>query len=208
MAVVIDERCKWLAARYRKCGMISQRNRGEYTMTYVQHYDSPLGGILLAADEIGLTGLWFDGQKYFARDLSAERVEQNTPILSEAKRWLDSYFAGREPDFMPPLHPIGSAFRRSVWNILLEIPYGQTTTYGEIARQLAAKRGLPRMSAQAVGGAVGHNEISIIIPCHRVVGANGSLTGYAGGIDKKAKLLEGEHTDMTGFFIPKKGTAL
>lgn len=208
MAVVIDERCKWLAARYRKCGMISQRNRGGYTMTYVQHYDSPLGVILLAADEIGLTGLWFDGQKYFARDLSAERVEQNTPILSEAKRWLDIYFAGREPDFMPPLHPIGSAFRRSVWNILLEIPYGQTTTYGEIARQLAAKRGLPRMSAQAVGGAVGHNEISIIIPCHRVVGTNGSLTGYAGGIDKKVKLLELEHADMSGFFVPKKETAL
>ena len=177
-------------------------------MTYVQHYDSPLGVILLAADETGLTGLWFDGQKYFARDLPAERVERNTPALSDAKRWLDIYFAGREPDFMPPLHPIGSAFRRDVWDILLEIPYGQTTTYGEIARQLAAKRGFPRMSAQAVGGAVGHNEISIIIPCHRVVGTNGSLTGYAGGIDKKVKLLEWEHTDMPGFFIPKKGTAL
>ena len=177
-------------------------------MTFIQHYDSPLGGILLAADEIGLTGLWFAGQKYFARDLPAERVEQNTPALSEAKRWLDIYFTGREPDFMPPLHPIGSAFRRSVWDILLEIPYGQTTTYGEIARQLAAKQGLARMSAQAVGGAVGHNEISIIIPCHRVVGTNGSLTGYAGGIDKKVKLLEWEHTDMTELFVPKKGTAL
>ena len=177
-------------------------------MTFIQHYDSPLGGILLAADEIGLTGLWFAGQKYFARDLPAERVEQNTPALSEAKRWLDIYFTGREPDFMPPLHPIGSAFRRSVWDILLKIPYGQTTTYGEIARQLAAKQGLARMSAQAVGGAVGHNEISIIIPCHRVVGTNGSLTGYAGGIDKKVKLLEWEHIDMTELFVPKKGTAL
>lgn len=177
-------------------------------MTFIQHYDSPLGGILLAADEIGLTGLWFDGQKYFARDLPAERVEQNTPALSETKRWLDVYFTGKEPDFMPPLHLIGSAFRRSVWDILLQIPYGQTTTYGEIARQLAEKQGLPRMSAQAVGGAVGHNEISIIIPCHRVVGTNGSLTGYAGGIDKKVKLLEWEHADMTGFFVPAKGTAL
>ena len=177
-------------------------------MTFIQHYDSPLGGILLAADEIGLTGLWFDGQKYFARDLPAERVEQNTPALSEAKRWLDVYFSGKEPDFMPPLHLIGSAFRRSVWDILLQIPYGQTTTYGEIARQLAEKQGLPRMSAQAVGGAVGHNEISVIIPCHRVVGTNGSLTGYAGGIDKKVKLLEWEHADMTGFFVPAKGTAL
>lgn len=177
-------------------------------MTFIQHYDSPLGGILLAADEIGLTGLWFDGQKYFAHGLPAERVERNTHALSEAKHWLDIYFVGREPDFMPPLHPIGSAFRRDVWDILLQIPYGQVTTYGEIARRLAAKQGLPRMSAQAVGGAVGHNEISVIIPCHRVVGANGSLTGYAGGIERKVKLLELEHTDMTGFSIPKNGTAL
>lgn len=177
-------------------------------MTFIQHYNSPLGGILLAADEIGLTGLWFDGQKYFARDLPAERVEQDTSVLSEGRRWLDIYFTGREPDFLPPLHPIGSAFRQGVWNILLQIPYGQTTTYGEITRQLAAKLNLPRMSAQAVGGAVGHNEISIIIPCHRVVGTNGSLTGYAGGIDKKVKLLELEHTNMSGFFVPKKGTAL
>lgn len=177
-------------------------------MTFIQHYDSPLGGILLAADEIGLTGLWFDGQKYFARDLPAERVERSTPVLSEAKRWLDVYFTGKEPDYMPPLHPAGSAFRQSVWDILLQISYGQTTTYGEIARQLAEKQGLPRMSAQAVGGAVGHNEISVIIPCHRVVGTNGSLTGYAGGIDKKVKLLEWEHADMTGFFVPAKGTAL
>lgn len=177
-------------------------------MIFIQHYDSPLGGILLAANETGLTGLWFDGQKFFARDLPAERVEQNTPALSEVKRWLDIYFAGKEPDFMPPLHPIGSAFRRSVWDILLRIPYGQTTTYGEIARQLAEKQGRPRIAAQAVGGAVGHNKISIIIPCHRVVGTNGSLTGYAGGIDKKVKLLEWEHTDMTGLFVPREGTAL
>ena len=172
------------------------------------HYDSPLGGILLAADEFGLTGLWFDGEKYFADNLPAEHTERETPILLEAKRWLDIYFAGKEPNFTPPLHPIGSAFRQSVWEILLQIPYGKTTTYGEIARQLAEKQGLSRMSAQAVGGAVGHNEISIIIPCHRVVGANGSLTGYAGGIDKKTKLLKLECTDMTGFFVPKKGTAL
>ena len=177
-------------------------------MTYTQHYDSLLGGILLAADDVGLTGLWFDGQKYFARGLSNERIAQETPILTEAKRWLDIYFTGKEPDFTPPLHPIGSAFRRSVWEILLQIPYGQTATYGEIARQLAKKQGLERMSAQAVGGAVGHNEISIIIPCHRVVGADGSLTGYAGGIGKKEKLLELERADMSRFFVPKKGTAL
>lgn len=177
-------------------------------MTYIQHYESPLGGILLAADDIGLTGLWFDGQKYFARDLPSERTEQNTPALSQAMQWLDIYFTGKEPDFLPPLHPVGSAFRQDVWEMLLQIPYGQTATYGEIARRLAERRGVPRMSAQAVGGAVGHNEISIIIPCHRVVGTNGSLTGYAGGIDKKVKLLESEHADMSGFFVPKRGTAL
>ena len=177
-------------------------------MIFIQHYDSPLGSILLAADEIGMTGLWFDGQKYFARDLPTEHIMQDTPVLAEARRWLDIYFSGHEPDFMPPLHPDGSAFRQAVWAILLQIPYGKTMTYGDIARRLAEKQGFSRMSAQAVGGAVGHNNISIIIPCHRVVGKNGSLTGYAGGIDKKVKLLELEHADMSGFFVPKKGTAL
>ena len=177
-------------------------------MVDICQYESPLGDILLAADEIGLTGLWFDGEKYFAGNLPAAHTERETPLLKDVRRWLDIYFTGREPDFLPPLHPTGSAFRQSVWELLLQIPYGQTTTYGEIARQLAAKQGLARMSAQAVGGAVGHNEISIIIPCHRVVGTNGSLTGYAGGIDKKAKLLALEHTDMRRFFVPEKGTAL
>ena len=176
-------------------------------MTFTQHYDSPLGIALLAADEIGLTGLWFEGQKYCSGHLPAEHMEQETPILAETKRWLDIYFAGSQPDFFPPLHLTGSLFRQSVWEMLLQIPYGQTTTYGEIARQLAKKRGLARVSAQAVGGAVGHNEISVIIPCHRVVGTNGSLTGYAGGMDRKVKLLELEHTDMTGLFVPKKSTA-
>lgn len=177
-------------------------------MTYIQHYDSPLGGILLAADEIGLTGLWFEGQKYFARDLSDVRIEQETPVLAEAKRWLDIYFTGKEPDFLPPLHPTGSEFRKAVWEILLQIPYGQTTTYGEIARQLAKKQGLARMSAQAVGGAVGHNEISIIIPCHRVVGSDSSLTGYAGGLEKKRYLLSLEGIDVTTLSTPTRGTAL
>ena len=177
-------------------------------MTFLTHYDSPLGGVLLAADESGLTGLWFEGQKYFADNLPAERAERETETLALAKRWLDIYFAGKEPDFMPPLHPVGSPFRRAVWELLLEIPYGQTTTYGELSRRLAAKMGIAHMSAQAVGGAVGHNGISIIIPCHRVVGTGGSLTGYAGGVDKKEKLLELERADMRGFFVPKKGTAL
>ena len=177
-------------------------------MTYIQHYDSPLGGILLAADEIGLTGLWFDGEKYFADNLPTEHSEKETPVLAESVRWLDIYFSGKEPDFMPPLHPIGSVFRQKVWEILSQIPYGKTITYGDISKQIAIKMGIERMSAQAVGGAVGHNEISIIIPCHRVVGTNGSLTGYAGGIEKKIKLLELEKADMSRLFVPKKGTAL
>lgn len=175
---------------------------------FTQHYASPLGSILLAADACGLTGLWFDGQKYFGGQLSAAHTEREIPVLAQTKRWLDLYFAGKKPDFLPPLHPVGSAFRQAVWALLLQIPYGQTTTYGALAKQLAAKLGRSRMSAQAVGGAVGHNAISILIPCHRVVGANGSLTGYAGGIDKKVQLLELERADLRGLFVPKRGTAL
>ena len=177
-------------------------------MIYTCTYKSMLGDILLASDETGLTGLWFEGQKYFANTLPEEHISQETEILAEAKKWLDIYFAGKEPKFTPPLHPNGSAFRQAVWKILLQIPYGQTITYGEIARQLAKMQNVPHMSAQAVGGAVGHNEVSIIIPCHRVVGINGSLTGYAGGMEKKVALLKLEHTDMSVFFVPKKGTAL
>ena len=128
-------------------------------------------------------------------------------IRDRTRRWLDLYFSGREPGFTPALNPAGSAFRRAVWEILLKIPYGKTTTYGQIAREIAAARGLAKMSAQAVGGAVGHNEISIIIPCHRVIGAHGSLTGYASGIDRKIKLLQLEGVDMRGLFTPAKSTA-
>lgn len=177
-------------------------------MQYISHYHSPLGNILLAADQIGLTGLWFEGQKYFALYLDKEHEEKEVPVLKQTKEWLDIYFSGKEPDFKLPLHFTGTDFQNEVWEILSAIPYGQTTTYGEIAKQIAAKRGLARMSAQAVGGAVGHNEISIIVPCHRVVGSNGSLTGYAGGIDKKIKLLTLEKVSLDSFFIPKKGTAL
>ena len=177
-------------------------------MFFTQHYVSPLGGILLAADESGLTGLWFDGAKYFAAGLPAEHVEGKSPALAEAARWLNAYFSGREPDFLPPLHPHGTAFQRAVWGILRSIPYGQTMTYGEIACRLAAQQGLPRMSAQAIGGAVGHNPISLIVPCHRVVGANGSLTGYAGGVNRKLRLLQMEHADTEKLFLPRRGTAL
>lgn len=157
-------------------------------MQYTSAYQSPMGEILLACDETGLTGLWFRGGKFYAHGLEQEHEMRETPILAEAKRWLDIYFSRREPDFLPPVHMIGTSFQLSVWEILRQIPYGKTVTYGEIAGHLAAEGG--RMSAQAVGGAVGRNKISIIIPCHRVVGSNGSLTGYTGGVDKKARLLQ------------------
>lgn len=158
-------------------------------MQYVSHYASPLGDILLAADDVGLTGLWFEGQKDFARGLCGAHEAREIPLFGEVKRWLDLYFSGQEPDFMPPLHPIGSAFEQEVWAILREIPYGGTTAYGKIAAQIAERRGLAHMSAQAVGGAVGRNPISILVPCHRVIGASGSLTGYAGGLERKRALL-------------------
>ena len=157
-------------------------------MIYTQHYASPLGTLLLAADDGGLTGLWFEGAKYFAAGLSPEHTEAETPVLRDTARWLD--------------------LRQCVWRILRGIPCGQTMTYGEIAARLRTETGLTHMSAQAVGGAVGHNPISILIPCHRVVGSNGSLTGYAGGIRKKLALLELEHIDVSRFTIPSSGTAL
>ena len=163
-------------------------------MEYINHYHSPLGDILLAADETGLTGLWFEGQKYFGTQLDAEHEERDMVIFAETRRWLDTYFSGKEPDFAIPLHFKGTEFQKKVWEILCNIPYGKVTTYKEIAKQIAAQDGRASMSAQAVGGAVGRNNISIIVPCHRVVGTDGSLTGYAGGLDKKVKLLELEKT--------------
>lgn len=171
-------------------------------MQYTSYYSSPLGRLFLAAEEDGLTGAWFEGQKYFARCLDKETEEKEIPLFKDVKKWLSIYFSGKEPDFIVPLHLTGSDFQKEVWEILRTIPYGKTITYGEIAKQIAAKKGVPRMSAQAVGGAVGHNKISVIIPCHRVVGANGNLTGYAGGIDKKIKLLALERVNMDSFFIP------
>ncbi len=177
-------------------------------MDYTHHYESPLGGITLASDGEALIGLWFDGQKYFADILDGDAEERELPVFDEADRWLELYFSGREPDFTPKLNMRTTSFRKRVWEILLTIPYGQTMTYGQIAEKAAAQLGRKRMSAQAVGGAVGHNSISLIIPCHRVVGANGSLTGYAGGIDRKIQLLQMEHVDISTFFVPGKGTAL
>jgi len=163
-----------------------------------------MGTITLACDGNNLAGLWNEGQKYHGGSIPEATIENSSmPVFNAAKQWLDRYFAGEKPAISElPLAPNGSAFRQSVWDILCGIPYGEVVTYGEIAKKLGCK------SSQAVGGAVGHNPISIIIPCHRVVGANGSLTGYAGGVQTKIKLLELEGVDMSKLFIPKQGTAL
>lgn len=169
----------------KRCG----RNREKREMVDTVLYDSPLGQMLLAEQNGFLKGAWFAGQKYYP-DTTAFR-EKGTPVLIQTCRWLDRYFAGQRPEVGElPLAPGGSEFRRQVWAILCRIPYGQTRTYGEIAREIGKMRGIDTMSAQAVGGAVGHNPISVIIPCHRVVGTDGSLTGYAGGLERKQWLLE------------------
>lgn len=159
-------------------------------MVYKHHYISPLGNITLASDSKFLTGLWFDGQKYFPHKLISESTEAELPVFTQTVNWLKAYFSGKEPNFNPPISLQTTPFRKAVYDILLTIPYGQTMTYGEIANIIAEQQDIQRMSAQAVGGAVGHNPISIIIPCHRVVGADGNLTGYAGGLDKKIALLK------------------
>ena len=178
-------------------------------MIYTANYDSPMGRILLASREHALIGLWFTDQKYFLGSLKGP-MEQKTdePALCAAQIWLDRYFAGEKPEISElRLAPEGSVFRKAVWEILCQIPYGETMTYGEIARQTAAQFDREHMSAQAVGGAVGHNPISVIIPCHRVVGSNGSLTGYAGGIHKKIQLLAHEGVDVDKLFVPVRSTA-
>ena len=165
-------------------------------MNYIHHYASPLGSITLASDGKALNGLWFDGQKHFPNNLTADSTEAELPVFTMTANWLDTYFSGKAPDFTPTLSLHTTPFRRAVCEVLLTIPYGQTMTYGEIAGILAEQRDIPRMSAQAVGSAVGHNPIAIIIPCHRVIGADGSLTGYAGGLDRKTRLLRLERTGI------------
>ncbi len=176
-------------------------------MHYTSIYQSPVGEMLLAADEVGVVGLWFKNEKYYAYCLDKENEPRETHIIKKLKRWLDIYFEGREPDFTPPLHMIGTQFQLEVWNILREIPYGKTTTYNEIAKKIAKNRGIERMSAQAVGTAVGKNSINLIVPCHRVVGTNNSLAGYAGGIDKKITFLKLEGAYKDEYFVPKHSTA-
>ncbi|MDL2233417.1 methylated-DNA--[protein]-cysteine S-methyltransferase [Ruminococcaceae bacterium OttesenSCG-928-L11] len=171
---------------------------------------SPVGTITLASDGEKLAGLWIDGQKYHGGTIPGAMTENSDlPIFATAKHWLERYFASEKPAISEvPLAPIGGEFRQDVWQILCQIPYGQVITYGDIAREMAKRMNRATMSSQAVGGAVGHNPISILIPCHRVVGANGSLTGYAGGIQTKRRLLALEGVDLTGLFVPKKGSAL
>lgn len=172
-------------------------------------YGSPLGSILLAGDEQGLTGLWFtEGGRYAGAGLKKEARRCETDDFAQAKEWLDIYFSGRDPGPIPRIHFVGSAFRNRVGEIMCEIPYGETVTYGWIADRIARERGLEKMSAQAVGGAVGHNPLCILVPCHRVVGSGGSLTGYGGGIRRKIALLELEGNDMRRFTVPTGGTAL
>lgn len=172
---------------------------------------TPIGEVTLACDEAGaLVGLWMEGQRYFLGGLPERPVAQDdVPVFAQTRDWLDRYFAGERPAISElPLAPIGSAFRQEVWRILCEIPYGEVTTYGEIGRKLAARRGSGRTSARAVGGAVGHNPISIIVPCHRVIGADGSLTGYAGGLERKLALLTHEGVDAGRPFVSSGGAAL
>jgi len=178
-------------------------------MYYTTTYASPLGSLLLASDGNRLIGLWLEGQKYHGAGIGDMTEQPNLPVFALAASWLDRYFCGERPAIAElPLAPIGTDFRKAVWQILCGIPYGTCITYGDIAKAVAAQTGKQGMSGQAIGGAVGHNPISIIIPCHRVVGANGSLTGYAGGLDAKIKLLTHEGADMSRLRRPTRGSAL
>lgn len=179
-------------------------------MFYSTNYSSPIGTMKLASNGEALVGLWIEGQKYFGDTISEEMVgNDGLPLFEKIKDWLNRYFEGEKPEIPElPLAPIGGEFRQGVWRILCQIPYGEVITYGDIARKMALKMNKSSMSAQAVGAAVGRNPISIIIPCHRVVGASGSLTGYAGGIEKKIWLLAHEEAGVEHFTVPKKGTAL
>lgn len=158
-------------------------------MDYISYYQSPLGELLLACDEQGLVGVWFEGAKYYANHLSDEVMEENHPTLREARAWLDAYFAGQCLEQLPALSYRGTDFQKQVWAVLQAVPYGQTVTYGQLAAAVSERFGRSRVSARAVGGAVGRNPLSLFVPCHRVLGAGGQLTGYAGGLSRKEQLL-------------------
>ena len=167
-------------------------------MEYIFEYKSPIGIIIITSDETEITGLRFKGES--ETEVLSDKKYKETSEIKEAKKWLDLYFSGKNPGYIPAINPTGTEFQKLVWKLLLEIPYGKTTTYGEIAGKIAEIKNVSRMSAQAVGGAVGKNPIAIIIPCHRVIGKKGKLTGYAYGIDKKISLLALEGADMGKFF--------
>ncbi len=175
-------------------------------MHYKRYYQAPIGRIAITSDGEHITGLWLPNQTDFELKYDDKLVETEQPIFDKVERWLDAYFSGNIPEIDFPLKASGTEFREQVWAALLEIPYGKTVTYGEIAQIIGKKRGKTQMSSQAVGGAVGNNPISIIIPCHRVVGKDGSLTGYGGGIDTKIELLKLEKMDMDAFYRPKYST--
>ena len=177
-------------------------------MLYYKKIASSLGEITLCSDGEYLTGLWFAGDKHYGDKDIAEGIAKNLPVFVQAEKWLAEYFAGKKPKTAVPLKLVGSDFQLLVWKLLQKIPYGKLITYGDIAKLIAAKKGIVRMSAQAVGGAVGHNPICIIVPCHRVIGASGSLTGYGGGMWRKVQLLQIEGVDMSNLIVPTKGTAL
>lgn len=177
-------------------------------MLYYKKLASPLGEITLRSDGEALTGLWFaDDKHYGAKDIAGAALA-DLDVFTQVENWLAEYFAGREPKVSVPLKLQGSEFQMQVWRLLQDIPYGRLVTYGDIAKKIAAQKGVARMSAQAVGGAVGHNPMCIIVPCHRVVGSNGSLTGYGGGMWRKVRLLELEKVAMSKLTVPTKGTAL
>ena len=190
-------------------------------MLYTDIISSPIGNLHLVSNGSVLTHLWLEGQKYVAKIVNDDKREHGQPVLetqkpiwenqlpifAQAREWLQRYFAGENPGVLPPLSPQGTDFQQAVWRLLQQIPYGTTTTYSALARQLARQRGMKTISAQAVGGAIGRNPLCIFIPCHRVVGANGSLTGYVGGIERKRQLLEIEHIDLSPFFVPKDSTS-
>ena len=183
--------------------MSRKTNEGKGTMHYLNHYESPLGAMTMAGDGEHLTGLWFDGQKYDRSTIDGNaEFKPHLPVFTQTAQWLDTYFEGTDPGFTPPIRVEGSDFKKMVTSIMLSVPFGATSTYARIAAEVARRLGRKQMSAQAVGGAVGHNPITLIVPCHRVLASDGSLRGYAGGVDRKERLLEMEGVNMSGLSTP------
>ena len=183
--------------------MSRKRNKKKESMHYLSRYESPLGAMTMAGDGEYLTGLWFDGQKYDRSTINDDAaLRPHLPVFTQTAQWLDTYFEGADPGFTPPIRVEGSDFKKMVTSIMLSIPFGATSTYARIAAEVARRMGRKQMSAQAVGGAVGRNPIVLIVPCHRVLASDGSLRGYAGGVDRKERLLEMERVNVSGLLTP------